>query len=233
MPSSPWIWRQRWLDLLFAHWRIPVARARTFVPPFLDVQEFDGSSWISLVPFRMEDVMFRGVPELPWLSRFPEMNLRLYVTYEGRPGVWFLSLDATNPLAVWGARRFAHLPYFVAAMDVQAAADDVRYASVRKGPGRRVAFRARYRPVSAVFEATPESLDRFLVERYRLYTTDLDGRLLTIDIQHQPWSLQQAEAEIDANTVAAAQGIELIGAPLLHFSRRQQVVGWAVERLSP
>jgi len=233
MPAGPWIWRQRWVDLLFAHWRIPVEVARRFVPDRLEVQQFDGTSWVGLVPFRMEDVMFRGLPAVPALSQFPEMNLRLYVTYQGKPGVWFLSLDATNPVAVWGARQFAHLPYFQAEMQVNTVDERVDYSSVRKDADPPVIFKGSYWPTSAVFEARPGSIESFLAERYRLYTVDAGKRLLTIDIQHQPWPLQHAVAEIEANTVATSQGIALQGDPLLHFSRRQDVIGWAVERLDP
>jgi uncharacterized protein len=232
MPTGRWIWRQRWLDLLFAHWRIPVDVAQRLVPCSVQVQEFDGSSWVGLVPFRMEDVMFRGVPAVPWLSRFPEMNLRLYVTYQGKPGVWFVSLDATNPVAVWGARQFAHLPYFEAAMDVRHDGDRVRYESVRKTMGPQVAFNASYWPTSAAFEAKPGSIEHFLVERYRLYTVDTQRRLVTIDIQHQPWPLQQAAADIQENTVVNVQGLAVSGPPLLLFSRRLDVIGRAVERLT-
>ena len=38
---------------------------------------------------------------MPGISAFPELNVRTYVTLGGKPGVWFLSLDAANRLAVW------------------------------------------------------------------------------------------------------------------------------------
>jgi len=230
LPASPWIWRQRWVDLLFAHWRIPAAVARRFVSARVHVEEFDGSSWVGLVPFRMEDVMFRGLPGLLPLSRFPEMNLRLYVTHDGKPGVWFVSLDAASRLAVWGGRRFARLPYFRAVMDARTIGERVEYAAVRAPSGPRVAFRGSYWPVSGVFEAQPGSLEYFLTERYRLYTVDAADRLLTIDIHHPPWPLQHAAADIQENTVGTAQGIPLAEPALLHFSRRQDVVGWRVKR---
>jgi uncharacterized protein YqjF (DUF2071 family) len=230
VPDRPWIWRQRWVDLLFAHWPIPVSVARALVPSPLRVQEFEGTSWVGLVPFRMEDVMVRGAPALPWASAFPEMNLRLYVEYAGKPGVWFVSLDAGNPLAVWGARQFVHLPYFHASMEVRRNGERIHYRSERAGDGPRVAFRATYWPTSEVFEATRGSLAHFLVERYRLYTQDQAGRLLTIEIHHPPWPLQHAAAEIQENAVADPQGIPITGPPLLHFSRRQDVVGWGLER---
>ena len=202
------------------------------MPPALAVQEFDGTSWVGLVPFRMDDVMFRGLPALPRLSAFPEMNLRLYVEHEGRPGVWFISLDAANAVAVWGARRFAHLPYFHASMHVRPDGERIQYRAERTDPGRRVAFRGTYWPTSDPYEARPGSLDHFLTERYCLYTQDAAGRLETIEIHHRPWLLQRAAAEIEENAVAGPQGVPTSGQPVLHFSRRQEVVGWRIRRLN-
>src|SRR5690242_1283914 len=111
LPDRPWTWRQTWHDLLFAHWPIPAAKLRHLVPAELTIQEFDGTSWIGVVPFRMTGVVRRPLPDLPWISAFPELNVRVYVERDGRAGVWFLSLDAARWLAVWTARRFFHLPY--------------------------------------------------------------------------------------------------------------------------
>ena len=130
--------------------------------------------------------MWRGLPALPRLSAFPEMNLRLYVDYKGKPGVWFVSLDAANPLAVWGARVFAHLPYFHASMDVRSDGERIQYQSMRIGGERRVAFRATYWPTSDVHEAKLGTFEYFVTERYRLYTQDSAGQLLAIDVHHAP-----------------------------------------------
>src|SRR6202012_244403 len=102
----------------FPHWRTPSSEIRALVPPALAIDELDGSSWVGVVPFRMSGVMRRPLPDLPGLSAFPELNVRLYVEHGGKPGVWFLSLDATNAIAVWAARRFFHLPYFRARMSL-------------------------------------------------------------------------------------------------------------------
>src|SRR5262245_24168620 len=132
LPGRPWTWRQTWRDLLFAHWPISVSALRRFVPRSLEIQEFDGTSWIGLVPFRMTGVMRRWLPDMPWISAFPELNVRVYVERDGKPGVWFLSLDATNALAVWAARRFFYLPYYRAQMSLQRSADGhVQYRSQR------------------------------------------------------------------------------------------------------
>src|SRR5690606_38103898 len=114
--SSPWLGSMIWDDLLFEHWRVPRELLRPLVPSALEIDTFDGSAWIGVVPFLMRGVRLRGTPPLPWVSRFPELNVRTYVTFGGRPGVWFFSLDAAQPLAVWAARRSFHLDYRHAAM---------------------------------------------------------------------------------------------------------------------
>ena len=231
--TRPWTWRQTWNDLLFAHWPVDARRLRALVPPALKVDEFDGTSWVGLVPFHMTGVSLRGWPDLPWVSAFPEMNLRVYVTTEDKPGVWFLSLDATNIAAVVAARLKAHLPYFLASMRTERRADGrVRYRSIRIGSRGRVAFRGEYWPDGPAREAAPGTLEHFLVERYCLYTRMPDGSLRRLQVHHGPWPLQRAAGQVEVNTVAAAHGIALpTDPPLLHFSRQLSVVGWGLERL--
>jgi len=231
-----WTWRQSWCDLLFAHWPIPAALLRPLVPDALAIQEFDGTSWIGVVPFRMEGVMRRPLPDLPWISAFPELNVRLYVERNGRPGVFFLSLDATNPLAVWAARRFFHLPYHRARMSIRpavgpaVATDEVGfdYRSARLEGPRRPGFEAIYAPTSEPYEARSGTLEHWLTERYCLYARSPRGELSCTEVHHRPWPLQRARAEIVRNEMAEPFGLRLDGPPaLLHFSRRLDVVVWS------
>ncbi len=228
LPTRPWRWRQTWHDLLFAHWPIPAAALRPLVPPSLTIQEFAGTSWIGLVPFRMTGVMRRPLPNLPWVSAFPELNVRIYVEHDGKPGVWFLSLDAGNPLAVWAARRFFHLPYFWARMSITAQGDGFNYSSRRAG----AEFSGTYRPTSDVCPAAPGTLEHWLTERYCLYASAPDGSLWWNEVHHAPWPLQPAEASIGRNTMFAFHGLATDpGPPLLHFARRLDVVVWNGERV--
>jgi uncharacterized protein len=232
LPAKPWIGRQSWRDLLFAHWPVAVSRLRSLVPAAIEIQEFEGASWVGVVPFRMEGVMFGRLPDLPGISSFPELNLRLYVNVDGKPGVWFVSLDAGSRLAVWAARRFFHLPYFHADMNVRDDGRRIHYRSSRRAAGVPVAFTGSYGPVGEPIESKPGTLEHFLTERYCLYTQAPDGAILRADVHHEPWSLQKAEATIEENSVGEAQGIELRGPPaLLHFSRRRDVLVWGPERV--
>ncbi len=214
---------QTWHDLLFAHWPVPAAALQPLVPAPLIIDEHDGTGWVGLIPFRMTGVRFLGLPALPGVSSFPEMNLRTYVVCEGQPGVWFFSLDAGSRLAVWAARRFYHLPYFHAAMHVDTRGGGVRYRSDRHGTRTPVRFAGTYWPTGAPAAAKPGSTAYFLTERYRLFAVDSMGGLFTLEIAHPRWPLQPAAAEIELNEVASAQGVPAAAPVLLHFSRRLDV----------
>lgn len=225
---------QTWRDLLFAHWPVPVERLRPLIPAPLCIDTYGGQAWIGVIPFHMTGVGPRWLPALPWFSAFPELNVRTYVVVGDRPGVWFFSLDAGNPLAVALARLWYHLPYFNARMSVRVDGEWIQYSSQRVQKGDPVArFRGRYRPRGSSFASAPGSLDHWLTERYCLYSADAGQRVYRAEIHHPPWSLQRAEARVDRNTMTVPIGIELPNVPpLLHFSRRQDAVAWSPRRLN-
>jgi uncharacterized protein YqjF (DUF2071 family) len=225
MPRLPWIMFQSWRDLLFAHWPVSPEALRPLVPAQLVLEEYDGSAWLGLTPFRLMGLRPRYLPALPGLSDFPEMNLRTYVRVGGKPGIFFFSLDAGSRLAVQGARTGFRLPYRHAEMRVERVDGWIGYRS-RRDDGI-AEFAGRYRPTGVPFHAVPDTLEHFLIERYALYTVLRNGRILRGDIHHHPWDIQPAEAEIERNTVASAHGITLSDTePLLHFSARQDTLVW-------
>jgi hypothetical protein len=220
--------KQVWHDLLFMHWPVALEQLRPLIPAELEVQSYEGSGWVGVVPFRMSGIRGRWMPPIPGSSTFPELNVRTYVQVRGKPGVWFFSLDAANPLAVAAARRFYHLPYFRARMHAKSGPlGDIQYGSHRTHRGTPSAdFRGRYRPLGEPSQAKEGSLEYFLVERYCLYAA-AGGRIFCGEIDHPPWPLQLAEAEVEVNTMAVASGVTLPGSkPLLHFVRRQEVRVW-------
>jgi uncharacterized protein YqjF (DUF2071 family) len=228
VPSRPWIMGQTWRRLLFAHWRVPLEALRPTVPAGLPLDTFEGGAWLAITPFRITGLRPHGAPPPPLLSRFPELNVRTYVAVDGVPGIWFLSLDAGSRVAVAAARRGYRLPYFHARVDLDSEGGTVGYASRRlSAEGSPARFRIRYWPTGPVVDYPDRSLERWLTERYSLYTLDDRRRVLRADIHHAPWALQPAEAVVDTNTMADAHGIALRRQPeLLHYAERQDVVFW-------
>lgn len=230
-PDRPWLQGQTWRDLLFAHWSVPEDRLRALVPDAISIDTFDGHAWIAVTPFQVTGLRFRGTLPVPILSRFPEVNVRTYVTVQGRPGIYFFSLDAASALAVAGARATYHLPYFRSRMAVHRVGQEIYYTSRRVG--NAASLRLRYRPTGTPFLPRKGTLEHFLTERYCLYTV-ARGRIHRAEIHHPPWALQAAEAHIDENTMAQACGLSLPSRPpLLHFAGRQDVVIWPLTSVAP
>jgi uncharacterized protein YqjF (DUF2071 family) len=222
--------KQTWHDLLFAHWPLPLAAVRPLVPAQLTLDTFDGQCWIAVTPFRMSGIRGRGLPPLPGLSRFPELNVRTYVTFGGKAGVYFFSLDAANLPAVWAARTFFHLPYFHATMKSEERESVIHYHSLRHHASAEL--RGHFAPTADVQLRKQGSLEHWLTERYCLYTT-YKNQVFRAEIHHLSWPLQNAEAEFETNTVAAAAGITLPEiSPLLSFARRLEVLIWPLRRAS-
>jgi uncharacterized protein YqjF (DUF2071 family) len=233
MPAGPWVMTQTWHDLLFAHWRIDPDRLRALVPSVFPLDLFDGEAWVGVVPFLMTNVAPRAVPSVPWLSEFPELNVRTYVSVGGKPGVYFFSLDAASAMAVRAARTLLNLPYYTASMAIGHQGASVDYQSRRTNDGVRAEFRATYEPVGAAFNPAPGTLEYFLTERYCLYHLDRRTRPYRLDIHHPPWPLQAARASVAVNTMAAVHGITLPDVPpIVHFARRQDMVAWLPSRVS-
>ena len=239
--------KQTWNDLLFAHWPIPFAGLRPLIPESLRLDTFDGQCWIGVVPFWMSGIRSRGLPTVPGFSHLPELNVRTYVSYGGKAGVYFFSLDITSHLAVWGARTFYHLPYFHAAMHCREEGGRILYSSTRdnlagadtrshRSPDGRpplhqpAEFVGSYRPIGPPRIRDKGSLEDFLTARYCLYTVH-QNQIYRCDIHHLPWPLQDAETSIERNTMAAAAQIALPESlPLLHFSKTLEVLIWPLRR---
>jgi uncharacterized protein len=225
LPRGPWVMGQSWIDLLFAHWAVPEAALRAVVPARIPIDTFDGTAWIGLTPFEVVGLHPRALAPMPWLSRFPELNLRTYTTIDGRPGIWFFSLDAARAAAVAAARLSYRLPYRHARMGITRERGDVVYRS--RAVGAPAALRAVYAPTGEARPPAPGTLEHFLTERYCLYTTDRRGRLRRADIHHAPWPLQPARARLRENTMTEPVGIRLPDhEPLLHYAARQDVLIW-------
>jgi uncharacterized protein YqjF (DUF2071 family) len=231
-PDRPWIMGQTWERLLFAHWRVPIEQLRRVVHPDIPIDTFDGSAWLGITPFTVTGFHVRATPPPPGVSSFHEINVRTYATIEGRPGIYFLSLDAASRLAVEAARKAYRVPYFEAEIGVEREGERVRYTHERtQGDGPPAGFAAEYAPHGSAETAAPGSFEHWMSERYCLYTVDERQRVHEGDIHHPPWRLRPASLEVVHNTMAKPFDIELAGEPIAHFADPQDVLFWPLRAL--
>lgn len=234
-PARTWVVRQEWRDLLFAHWPVNPSALSRLLPHGLAVDTYHGAAYVGVIPFRIPSFRVRWLPPVPGLDGFDELNVRTYVTTPLGPGVFFFSLDASSRLAVKAARRFYHLRYHEAAIAIEREGDWIHYRSARKGEMSTAMLDVRYRGVGESAEAGVGTLERWLVERYRLYTTGPAGRLRRAEIDHEPWRLRHAEATFKTNTMVSVIGIGLPSSrPVLHFAESSgPVFTWPLAQTIP
>jgi uncharacterized protein YqjF (DUF2071 family) len=222
----------RWHDICFAHWRADAEALARRLPPNVEIDRFDGTAWISVVPFRMTNVHARYLPTLPGFYDVPEINLRTYVRVGGLPGVWFFSLDAASPLVVESARITTGLPYFHARIEHHEDDSGIVYRSTRTD--RRSiggTFAAQYRPQDRGSCAANGSLEAFLHERYHFFTTR-GNRLVDGAIHHTPWQLHPIAIDISRNTMGDLIATTLSDKPdAAYFARALDVRAWNVRRV--
>ena len=196
---------QSWRDLLFLHFSIPPEQIQRLLPRGLTVDTWDGKAWIGLVPFRIQGIRPLWMPPMPWISAFPETNVRTYVHRDGKePGVWFFSLDAARWLACRYARARFCLPYFHSRMTVQRQGNGLEYASKRLEGREEAVLRGSCVLGDDLPAAKPGSFEFFLVERYLLYA-EQRGRLATGRVYHPPYPLAAVrEFEMETSLVERA-----------------------------
>lgn len=210
---------QNWESLTFFHWRYHPEVLRPFIPGGFNLDLFDGSAWVSLAPFVITGMRAPFTPSMPWLSEFPETNVRTYVTRPGEhPGVWFFSLDASRLPAVLGARTVYGLPYMWARMRVNRDGAHVRYTAQRRWPGTRARYDISVVPGRLFKPGELTDLDHFLTARYRLYSI-IAGRPAFAQIEHEPWPLASAAVRSLDETLVEAAGLPPpFGDALVHYS---------------
>jgi uncharacterized protein YqjF (DUF2071 family) len=223
---------QTWHDVLFVHWAVPPEVLSRALPAPLPLDTLEGEAWVSAVVFGIRNFRPRFAPPIPGISAFPEANLRTYVTIDGKPGVYFFSLDTNSLLSVVGARIFFHLRYFRAATYLRRQGESVHFRSARRRPDNPGVIEVEYAPAGAASNPKRATLDYWLVERYCLYAVDRKQNIYRAEIHHPPWALQPARVTIKTNTLGLSIGLDLTtGTPLLHYAGRQDVLMWFRQRL--
>lgn len=227
LPTGPWVMTQTWERLLFAHWQVEPHLIQSRIPAPLELDTFAGAAWMTMVPFRMNDIRFRLLPKIPGAYTFPQLNVRTYVTYQGKSGVYFFHIEADHRFAAWIARKWAYLPYDFANINWQEQNEHIHFTCQRE---HQPLFEASYKPTSPAEPTKADSLDRWLMERYCFYTTHHDT-LYRGEIHHQPWLVQPAKVDIVHNAIFDLLQLNLAHVnPLFHYAQQLKIWAWPLSK---
>jgi uncharacterized protein YqjF (DUF2071 family) len=209
-----------WFDLAFLHWRLEPAELSRVLPDGVEPDLFDGSAWVGLIPFSMEAIRFPGLPVIPYVSRFPETNVRTYVRGpDGGEGIWFFSLDVNRLLPALVARGSYRLPYCWGPMSIERSGARIRYRGHRRwpapaGPGSDVVVEVG----DWIGPGDVDELEHWLTARWSLYSR-FGSRILTAPVEHRRWPLRRARLiGLDQDIVQAAGLPAPAGDPHVLFS---------------
>lgn len=223
MANRPWAMKQEWHEVVFLHWPVQAEWVRKHVPEELELDLYDGFAWIGVVLFKAKGTSLRGISPIPVVPPYLELNVRTYVNYKGRSGVYFFSLDADSALAVKAASTGDFLPYRHARMKMDGRQGICLFKS------RRTHRHAFPEALSLTYQIASEPIkksvfDSWLTERYCLWTKP-KNRLLRVDIAHPPWELQYIQGEIYKNTMASflLKNFHL-ERPIAHYGGTQKVL---------
>ncbi|MFC4401746.1 YqjF family protein [Gracilibacillus xinjiangensis] len=228
LPGGPWLMSQRWDHLLFIHLPVSKEVMKKHIPDGLELDTYEGTAWITILPFKLSKMHFRKIPPIPFLNTFLELNVRTYVKRNDTKGIYFFSLDADKFPAVLGARA-ATLPYVYAKMDMKQKGNTFYYYCRRKRSSK--AFKGSYRPISEPYYPERNSLSHWLLERYFLWSKRNDS-LYSVGIHHRPWKVQDVEVEIEEESILPDFAKDtIIGKPVFHYAYSRRVLFWPIKKV--
>lgn len=222
----PWVMTQTWEDVLFLHWPVDEQLLRKHIPETLELDVYEGKAWLGIVPFEVKGMRPRLLPTFPFIGSFLELNVRTYVKYKGKPGVYFFSLDTSNFVVVTMAKIGYALPYRHAEMKIERKHQEIILSNNWKDEKQSEHFQCTYTPVSPIYYSEKGTLDHWLTERYCLWTVR-GNMLMRTDIHHTKWELQNAEVALHHNTMASFLPTSIYDkVPVAHYCQSKQAYFW-------
>ncbi|WP_257131809.1 YqjF family protein [Bacillus sp. AFS017336] len=228
-----WIMSQSWENVLFMHWPISAKLLQTHIPKELTIDTYDGTAWLGIVLFSTNGVYLRGMPSISLLPICPEINVRTYVKYNGKPGVYFLSLDVSNWVLYTIAKHWFHLSYFPANISSQKIKNIFHFESKRiKSKKEIIQFDCKFETNSNDYLAKEDTLEHWLTEKYCFFSNDQKGNIYRCDIDHTQWTLQNVDLTISINTMCTPLNFRLPNtSPITHFSPGVETILWNIKKI--
>jgi uncharacterized protein len=218
LSNNPWKYYQEWNKAIFLHWKVDVNELRKFVPSHLEIDLFENEAWVSVVIFTMEKIRPKHFPPFSPITTFEEINIRTYVKYNGKSGVYFLSIEASNLLSCKIAKALSELPYRFSSMKRTL---NTHSSSNNKTEDK---IEIKFNVLEDIKEKS--EIDKWLTERYALFQDDAKGNINEFEIHHVEWPIFKVDfSNIELSYDRFSKMID--NKPhLTHYSSGVQVVAW-------
>lgn len=183
--------QQEWHDVLFMHWPVPYEILRPYIPQPFSLETYDEQAWITIILFQAKNSRFRAMPNIMSYPPFLQMNTRTYIQFDGKPGIYFLSVDVNHLLVQVASKRLLQLPYELANMDIKRDRDHISFKSNRINSGYLLShITANYRPLSQQVHHPQGTLSHWLTERYCFWLIK-GTKIIKGPLSHEPWELDK------------------------------------------
>ncbi|PJZ47440.1 YqjF family protein [Leptospira brenneri] len=216
IPNQKWFWYQEWNGVIFLHYQVEEKKLRELVPYSLELDSIDGSFWISVVAFSMNEIHTRNTFPIQYLSNFHEVNLRTYVKHKDKPGVYFLSIEAEKIIPTLIANLLSGLPY--------------KHSKIKRSSnsysllGKRSKIDIEFNIANQ--QNNPSKIDLWLTERYCLYKGGNDDPI-PLEIHHKPWELYNLDIRsLNIQYNQFDRIVDFRNPALCHYSPGVKVIAW-------
>ncbi len=229
MPKRSHSLIQEWRNLSFLHWEVEPEKLKQYIPEDVEIDYFNGKSYVGVIPFLMKNVRPRYLPSVPGISTFPEFNIRTYVKKNGKAGVLFLTLDAQSRVTCTYAPRAYGLPYNYAKCKLKIKEDFFEWESRRTKEGFEL--KGTCVAISEEMQAEPNTIENFLFERYSLYVKHKNTSKMAYTL-HDPWKFKEGKATLSVNTLTESYNLGIknpLIPDLVHMSNGVYVHTWSIE----
>ena len=230
--SKKHILNQSWQDISFMHWKVDKNLLSKNIPKGLILDLYEDEAYVGVIPFMMKNVRPRWAMSIPFVSNFPEFNIRTYVKAGKTKGVFFLTLDAQSIITRIYATGVYHLPYRYSRGYVNRNSKTFQWKSSRLWSDYSLEGYCESEGESGYAEKG--SLEEFLLERYFLFVADRNHKIRKGFIHHNRWRFKKAKAKIVKNSFleSFSLGVKNVFSPdFCHASDGVEVKAWALEYL--
>ena len=216
-PKRSWKFYQEWNNAIFFHWEVESELIKPLLPEGINLDTINDKTWVSLVAFDMNHIGIRSIPKMPHISDFHEINIRVYITCNEKPSVYFLNMEGSKRTSCSVLKMVSKFPYRYSKMN----RNNFSYKS--KNEPNNDSFYTEYRLDHNVINK--DKTDLWLTERYAVFQ-DYKGKIIEYDVHHIEWPIQSINVKKLELNYPRFNHLINNKPDRIHYSKGVQVLTW-------